>query len=163
MPFTPLHFGPGLLAREIIGKERFGIAAFAVAQVAFDTEPLVRIIFDIPGDLHQTTHAPMFGVVFILLSVLLTWRWERWSAVTGAVFGVISHLWLDAIYHADVLRNMAQFVDPETVREAGTDAEVVCGIAFVLYGLLVGVRAVLRNRIEHRRRVAASNSVDGVL
>lgn len=50
------------------------------------------------------------GAVVAVLSVAVAWGycWARhrpgrvWAEVLGATFGVVSHLLLDALYHADV-------------------------------------------------------------
>lgn len=137
MPFTPLHFGPGLLVREIIGHKQFGIWSFVATQIMLDVEPAVRMYFDLDGTLHQTTHNPLVGTIYALIAITVLWKWERSSAITGAFIGVVSHLWLDAIYHSDVAAAMARW----GVSEGMTgNAELICTFSFVAWLLILGVR-----------------------
>ena len=145
MPVTPLHFGPALLVRDIVGKKNFGIWSFAATQVAFDMEPAIRMFFDLDGTLHQTTHNPTFGVIYALLAIALCWRWERWSAISGAVFGSVTHLWLDSMYHSDVAEIIAKWGSYEAALYPA-ETEVLCLAAFVAWGLIAGVRKSIHDR-----------------
>lgn len=150
MPVTPLHFGPALLVREVVGKERFGIWAFTFTQVAFDAEPAIRMFMDIPGDLHQL-HTPTFGVIYALLAIALLWRWERWAAVTGAVFGSASHLYLDSLYHADVAQIIAEYGIKEVGNLSPVNTEILCLLGFGGWLLIAGIRKSLQQRLTHVR------------
>lgn len=147
MPFTPLHFGPALAVREIVGHHRFGIWAFATTQVLFDIEPGIRMLLDLEGTLHQTTHNPLFGAFYLLLAALATWRWERGSAFIGAAFGVITHLWLDAMFHADVGTEMTKWGFPQSLTSSSTLADQICLAGFALWLFLASIRKL----VEHRR------------
>ena len=132
MPFTPYHFGPALAVREIIGHKRFGIWAFACTQVLFDIEPLIGLHTD-ANSLH-TLHTPLMAALYAVIATALFWRWEKWSALVGAAFGSVSHLWLDAIYHADVAENLRRngFYN---IQEGPQDAILICLAGFGLYAL----------------------------
>jgi hypothetical protein len=162
MPVTPLHFGVALPVQAIVGKKRFGLWAFGATQVLFDMEPIVRIVFDLEGKLHETTHNPLFGLAYALCAVAMCWRKERYAAVVGAVYGVITHLWLDAIYHADVAEQMAKWGNWESAREAGTDAELICWLGFGAWLLFSGIRSAV---VKRRERIAGrvTGSIDSVL
>ncbi|MDR0275331.1 MAG: hypothetical protein LBI48_08355 [Burkholderiaceae bacterium] len=43
MPFTPLHMGPGLAVKALLGR-RFSLTVFGFSQIAMDIEPLARMI-----------------------------------------------------------------------------------------------------------------------
>jgi hypothetical protein len=150
MPFTPLHFGPALAVRELVGHKRFGIWAFTTTQVLFDLEPAVRMFFDLPGELHETTHNPTFGVIYALIAIAALWKWEKWSAITGAVFGSVTHLWLDAMYHVDVARTMLHLMPGQTEVEvmASTEATVICYLGFFFWLLFWGIRYAIKARKE---------------
>jgi len=137
MPITPLHFGPALAVRELVGQKRFGIWAFATTQILFDVEPVIRIVFDLDGTLHQTTHNPLFGAIYVLIAIVACWTWEKWSGIFGAIFGSVTHLWLDAIYHSDVAAAMAIWGFPVI---AMFNVEMVCLIGFCFWLLFLGVR-----------------------
>ncbi len=145
MPVTPLHFGPALVVREVVGRKNFGIWSFATTQVAFDLEPIIRILFDLEGKLHETTHTPVFGVIYALLAIALCWRWEKRGAVVGAIFGSVTHLWLDALYHADVAEMVAKWGSYQNaINPAGV--EVFCFFTLILWALISGVKALLQER-----------------
>ena len=112
MPITPLHFGPAFLMKGAIGA-RFSLLAFALSQVLLDIEPGLKLFGLIPenGGLHTGHTWPMGAGVAVLsvggslLWARCVWRLQRcrlWAEASGATFGVVSHLLLDALYHADV-------------------------------------------------------------
>lgn len=148
MPITPLHFGPALLVREVVGKKNFGLWSFAVTQVAFDLEPVIRISMDLEGKLHETTHTPLFGVIYALLAIAICWRWERWSTIPAAIFGSVSHLWLDSMYHSDVAEIITKWGSYEAALYPA-ETEMLCLMAFVFWGLVTGIRKVIEQRILH--------------
>lgn len=125
MPFTPLHLGPGLLAKSLAGRH-FSLIGFAVSQVVIDIEPLLRIL---RGDtvLHGWTHSyagalligaalwPLLASAWPLLVRMLRRLAARerialplplrppWRALgIGVLFGTISHVALDTVMHADL-------------------------------------------------------------
>lgn len=111
MPITPLHLGPALLLKRAAGS-KFDLAAFIIAQVLLDLEPVLKILGLIPaqGGLHLGhTWSTGAGVV-LAAAAASAWgcRWvglqnpTAWSSMLGAALGVLSHLVLDAAYHADV-------------------------------------------------------------
>ena len=126
MPFTPLHMGPGLALKAVLGRY-FSLMVFGFTQVAMDLEPLVRLI---RGDavLHGFTHtylgATLIGAASVIVGrpacefLLDRFRpdasmrvlvWLRGSgritwtaAIVGALTGAYSHVGLDSIMHADM-------------------------------------------------------------
>ena len=126
MPFTPLHMGPGLAIKALVGR-RFSVLAFGIAQVAMDIEPLVGLIRD-ADVLHGPTHTYVAALVIAVAVILLAppvsrpilSRWNRelsmhrlsWlvelestslvPVVVGALAGTISHVMLDSIMHSDI-------------------------------------------------------------
>lgn len=125
MPLTPLHLGPGILFKAFAGSH-LSLCLFALTQVTMDLEVLLRLA--IGGlNLHGYTNSVLGGTAVLLLSVPLgkpvcEWglRWwnrrlneaqARWLGVAetiswraawiGGVLGVYSHVFLDAMMHAD--------------------------------------------------------------
>lgn len=115
MPLTPLHIGPALLLKQAAGQ-KFSLPAFLAAQMLLDLEPGLKLLGLIKNrdDLHAwhtwTTGA---GVVVLatVVGVLVgagRWGWWRspsptaWISGLSAAVGVVSHLLLDGLYHADV-------------------------------------------------------------
>jgi len=112
MPITPLHFGPGVLARAAIGP-RFGLAGYLVSQVLLDLEPGLKL-FGLMAEgvgLH-TLHTLAVAPLYVAATLWLVWGWRQvrsesapqpfWTEMLGATVGVASHLALDALYHIDV-------------------------------------------------------------
>ena len=152
MPITPLHFGPALAVREIVGHKRFGIWAFATTQVLFDVEPVARIIFDLDGTLHQTTHNPQFGILYALIAIALCWKWEKWSGIVGAVFGSVTHLWLDTMYHSDVAATMVKHAgNSARIADSAREAEIICWLGIFFWLLFWGIRYSINLRRMKRQ------------
>lgn len=124
MPFTPLHFGPGMTLKAIVPRH-FSICVFVISQVVIDLEVLWYMIWWEPP-LHRFWHTYLgativAGVCFALgkpVSQLVKVTWNRiarlctdanlsvpvattWLAsLTGAVSGAYSHVFLDSITHS---------------------------------------------------------------
>jgi len=126
MPITPLHMGPGLAIKAVLGR-RFSLMVFGFSQVAIDIEPLIGILRD-DDILHGFTHTYLGATLIALASVVfgrpicqyllrywnpdpksafLNW-WGMpsrisWSAaIAGAFIGSYSHVFLDSIMHYDM-------------------------------------------------------------
>jgi hypothetical protein len=122
MPITPLHLGPGLVLKAVVGK-RISITVFALSQIFMDLEVIGRLALN-ADRLHGFTNT-ILGASFVLLPAVLIGRpvcqaaidwWNRnastelliadhritWSAACwGAGLGVYTHWFLDAMMHAD--------------------------------------------------------------
>lgn len=148
MPVTPLHFGPALLLRKVIGTKYFYLPAFAITQILFDIEPLIIMTF-YPDDFknwHPVLHTTSYGISFALAAIGMTFAYSRIGSIVAAVFGSVSHLWLDALYHTEVAENLARWGNFASAREAGNTAEIICLLSFLLWFLLLGIRKVLNYR-----------------
>ena len=55
MPITPLHLGPGLVLKAVVGK-RISITVFALSQIFMDLEVIGRLALD-ADRLHGFTRA----------------------------------------------------------------------------------------------------------
>ena len=125
MPFTPLHLGPGLIAKAG-ARDSLSFTVFAFSQVAMDLEVLGRILAGSEG-LHGLSNTALGATIILVPSVLIgrplgQWalRWwnsrlspsqARWVSVApgiswkaawiGGVLGVYSHFFLDAVMHVD--------------------------------------------------------------
>jgi hypothetical protein len=122
MPFTPFHFGPGLLTKSILGRY-FSFTSFVLSQVVIDVETayhLIRNEWPLHRALHTLLGGTMAGVVVgVLVHVggRLVDRHSRWfrgsifarwhecelaAAVFGGAVGGASHSVLDSMTHSDV-------------------------------------------------------------
>ncbi|HPF73413.1 MAG: DUF4184 family protein [Rhodanobacteraceae bacterium] len=126
MPFTPLHMGPGMAAKVVLGRH-FSLVGFGVSQILIDLEPLIRMV---RGDavLHGPTHTYLGAIPIALLAMPLT-RWlYPWLArlanfqlsahrlawlrvapqagwapiIAGCLIGTLSHVLLDSFMHSDM-------------------------------------------------------------
>ncbi len=116
MPFTPFHLGPGAFLKGI-GGARFSFMVFGGSQVLIDLEPAYRMLVGDPilhGLSHTLPGALAIGFVATLIGkpisefVLRRIAYPRpkmtWLAsANGAFCGTFSHLFFDAIMHADML------------------------------------------------------------
>ena len=116
MPFTPLHLGPGALFKGM-GGDKFSFMVFGGSQVLMDLEPGYRMIVEdsiIHGPSHTLAGAAVIGIIATLSGkpisefVLRRTGYQRpsmtWlAAATGAFAGTFSHIFFDAIMHADMM------------------------------------------------------------
>ena len=126
MPFTPLHFGPGLALKTVTGKW-FSFTLFCFVQVLIDLEPAWYMLAGedyVHRFLHTYFGATVAGAVAIVAGkapcewALRAWNSRlspaqaRWlgvpakiswiAAVTGGLIGGWSHVFLDSFMHADM-------------------------------------------------------------
>lgn len=126
MPVTPLHVGPGVLAKALAPRH-FSLTAFILANILMDLEP--AFLWLLTGDpahpyLHTYLGATVVAVVAAAIGHgvgewLLRWwnehlsptqfRWlgtapliPRHAFWLGALTGAWSHVWLDSVMHVDV-------------------------------------------------------------
>lgn len=127
MPFTPYHFGPGLLFKGIVPKH-FSWTAYVAAQIVIDAEVLYFIIRQ-QYPLHRTFHtligASIAGMISAFMIISLYWLVTRtvatsplrinkfrtlictdFSSAHGVLIssgiGGITHLLFDSLIYPDV-------------------------------------------------------------
>lgn len=171
MPFTPFHFGPGLLIKGLLPAS-FSFSTYALANVAMDIEPLYRML---SGDaqLHGATHtligAGIIGTATALwgrVAIRRAWKlYERWSANAGAPFeitarqawmgallGTISHVLMDAVMHLDV-RPFLPLTDANPWLDISCTEHVYlgCVLAGMAGMLLILIRAGFQPQRSHNQ------------
>ncbi len=125
MPFTPFHFGPGLLAKAAAPR-RFSFTSFALTQVVVDVETLYYMV-QREWPVHRQAHSVVGGAVVGLVVAVVVVRgralFERIvmavagtggkyepllvaetsgeAAAIGGLIGGTSHAVLDGIFHLD--------------------------------------------------------------
>ena len=152
MPVTPLHIGPALLLKRAAGS-RFSLSSFDLSQVLLDIEPGLKLtgLLTEGAGLHLS-HTWSTGAVVGLVAAAASawgcrwvvegcgWRWRQnpsaWSSVLGAALGVLSHLGLDAVYHADVAASIGLPVLNGVVSQGWLDAGLLVALVAGCLALL---------------------------
>lgn len=167
MPFTPFHFGPGLLVKSLAGRW-FSLTAFVAAQVLIDCETLYYILtrqYPLHRTLHTFLGATVAGLGTGLLLVgaaHLVLRYASWAAgrsgaerqevprvslLIGGLVGGASHPLLDGMMHRDV-RPFAPLTDANPfLGMVGLDAlHLSCVVAGLVGLVLAGVKLARREQ-----------------
>lgn len=118
MPFTPFHFGPGILLKSVLRK-RFSLIVFCLTQIIIDIQPLV-VMLSGKGRVHGFTHTYIGATLIAILSgtigkylfewvvrnISLTKKFKieiSWKiAFLSSFIGAYSHIVLDSIMHSDI-------------------------------------------------------------
>ena len=126
MPITPFHFGPGAVIKAVAPRY-FSLSIFCVAQFITDAEVVILILLD-SQPIHRFFHTYV-GAIFVAalsviagrpLGVFLKRIWNArldkrlrpylqlsleipfHAALSGALVGASSHVFLDSIMHPDM-------------------------------------------------------------
>ena len=118
MPFTPIHMGPGIFIKALMGGS-FSLMVFGWAQIVMDIQPLFVLITG-EGHLHGFSHTYIGATLIAIfsavtgkyLSQLGLWMLHItpsvrvsigwWVVFLSAFIGSFSHVLLDSIMHSDV-------------------------------------------------------------
>jgi len=120
MPFTPFHFGPGLLFKAL-APTRFSLTGYAAAQVVIDVESGYYLLTQ-QSPVHRTLHTFVIGGaagaalglvggslgrrMFPRLArhdrPIVTAELNGTSAVIGGLTGGLTHALLDGMMHLDM-------------------------------------------------------------
>ncbi len=87
MPFTPFHFGPGLLLKSLLARW-FSFPVFVLSQIVIDVETLSRIVSGAPA-LHGPAHSLFGATIAAGVTILMT------RLLYGAASGV--HQWFEVV------------------------------------------------------------------
>lgn len=163
LPYTPYHFGPGLLLKAGLPR-RFSFLAFATTQVAIDLESwyfLTRGEWPVHRILHTFVGASLvgLGVAALVWVIDRAVRWTIGSRAAhlsigtpivafasevhwrGVLLGGLTHVLLDSFMHADI-QPLAPFAAGNPLRDLiGWDPlETGCIAAGVLGAIVLGLR-----------------------
>lgn len=148
MPFTPFHFGLGVLAKAISPK-KISLSGFCLSQIIVDIEPGFKMATNSASDLHSLTHnypcaLILAGVAFVI--------WRFWESIRpkrfmqervsspilflSCVFGAVSHVFLDGMYHAGMKMAQYQWDIARMSFGALSGAEALC-VGFLLLGAAI--------------------------
>lgn len=165
MPFTPFHFGPGLLVKAAAPRH-VSFAAFVAANVAIDVETLVNMIAG-QTPLHAMLHTlPAAAAVGLAAGLALVgaagaarrlgagtaWRGSEarcGPALVGGLVGGVSHSLLDGLMHADIRPFLPVTAANPLLRlvDVGT-LHALCVAAGALGAVWLAVRRVRRSPTE---------------
>lgn len=155
MPLPPFHLGPGFAAKALAGRH-FSFLLFGLTQVLIDLEPFYYLSRHEPH-LHRFWHTYIGATVLLALVLAVGKPACEWAlslrlgrlrllpkpasiswlaAVSGAGFGVYSHVLLDSVMHADI-RPFAPLTDANPLFQAISLGElhIWCVVAGV-FGLM---------------------------
>lgn len=118
MPFTPFHWGPGLLLGLLL-LSYLDLPTFLVASVIIDIEPLLVLTLNLPYPPHGYLHTFLGGTIVAFLLALAMSRIRRTlspsmsffrlerrtsfkSIVLASLFGIYLHIILDSPLYLDI-------------------------------------------------------------
>jgi membrane-bound metal-dependent hydrolase YbcI (DUF457 family) len=118
MPFTPYHFGPGLLLG-VLFFPFVDLVAVLTGAVVLDIEPLVVLMFGLSAPLHGLAHTYVFAVLVSVALAAVLWTVRRpllvitspfgvtqeptkSSLLLGSLMGTFSHVLLDSFLYAEM-------------------------------------------------------------
>jgi len=164
VPFTPFHFGPGLLLKAV-APGRFSFTAYAAAQVVIDVESGYYLLTQ-QAPVHRSLHTFVLGgLAGTCTGVVLGWVGRRLlpraardprplvaaelsarGALLGGLGGGLAHALLDGMMHFD-MRPFAPFTQSNPLLGLLTlqGLHLLCLLSGVA-GLLLLVRPSLWRR-----------------
>lgn len=172
MPFTPIHFGPGLLLKAL-APNQVSLTGFVLANVVVDLEPLYHILrADLPlhGPLHSLLAATAAGAmagagVALIPKVLqdvskgrdllagrseaLLGEFRPAASLLGGALGGFSHAIFDALIYSD-FHPLAPFSTANPLLGFLTADELIAGL--LLAGLAGLGWLLLRRRLPRANR-----------
>ncbi len=161
MPFTPFHFGPGVLLKAV-APTRVSLTAFVAANVVIDVETAFNMLsgrYPLHATLHTVWAATLVGLA-VGGAVGYAGRVLRCAspelrarpALVGGIVGGLSHSFLDGIMHGDI-RPFLPLADANPLyRLVGLETLHTLCVAAGIAGLLwVAVRRLSEHSTEAPR------------
>ena len=171
MPFTPYHFGPGLLVKGIAARW-YSWTAFVAAQIAIDCETLYYLIrheYPLHRRLHTFVGAAIVGVATAVSLMGVKWLAQRTAPrlmdsfrsrrpsvqaessttglLVGGLVGGVTHPLLDGLMHTDIKPLLPWTESNPLLGVVGVEElHLVCEIAGLIGLVLVGVWLYFESR-----------------
>jgi membrane-bound metal-dependent hydrolase YbcI (DUF457 family) len=118
MPFTPYHFGPGLL----LGVVLFPFLDFStilIASVVLDVEPLAVMIFNLPFEIHGFFHTYLGATIVACFLSAIVYPFRTYlnkivsffglhqessfrHILPASIIGTYSHVFLDSFLYSEM-------------------------------------------------------------
>ena len=102
MPFTPYHFGPGLLLGVVL-IPFLDFSTVMVACVILDIEPLAVILFHLPYAAHGFFHTYLGATIVACLLTTVIYPFRRYLNMLVSVFGLHQESSLRHIFPASIV------------------------------------------------------------
>jgi len=162
LPFTPYHFGPGLLFG-LLFFSYLDLPTFLVASVIIDIEPLLVLSLNLSYPLHGYLHTFLGGTIVAFLLALAMSRirptltplmsflkLERTASFMGillaSVFGIYLHVLLDSPLYWDIRPFYPLESNPLQVHGMfiGFEIYAFCVVCFIAAAIVYVARLLFR-------------------
>ncbi len=158
MPFTPYHFGPGLLLG-VLFFPFIDLSTVLVASVILDLEPLAVLFLSLPLPLHGFFHTYLGATIVASLLALAIWPFRGYLNKIVTVFGMhqessfrhifpasiigtYSHVFLDSFLYAEMNPFYPLLGNPFLGIVQGAFVYNIC-VIFGLFGIGVYILRIL--------------------
>ena len=148
MPFTPYHFGPGLLLG-VLFFPFIDLSTVIAASVILDIEPLTVLLLNLPFPLHGFFHTYLGATIVAFLLAFAIWPFRGYLNKIVSIFGMhqdssfrhifpasiigtYSHVLLDSFLYAEMNPLFPLLGNPFLGAVQGVFVYNIC----VLFGLL---------------------------
>ena len=170
MPFTPFHWGPGLLFGLLLFSY-IDFPTFLLANVIVDIEPFLVLSLNLNYPLHGILHSFLGGTIFSFLLTMVMYRMRNIlsplmsyfkldqtpsfkSILSASLSGIYLHIILDSFLYSDI-RPFYPFAFNPFLRHG-------MSIGFKVYGFcilsFIGAGAIYAIRLVYQRKSLSSNA-----
>lgn len=170
MPFTPFHFGPGLLFGLLLLRY-IDFPTFLVANIIVDSEPFLVLTLNLHYPLHGFFHSFLGGmfVAFLLVVIMNNMRnalsplmsifkldqeQSVKSILSASLFGIYFHIFLDSFLYSDIRPFYPFKINPLLNNSMIISFEVYtfCILAFIGGGAIYVIRLVFQIRTAKKKQ-----------
>jgi len=159
VPFTPFHFGPGFLVGLPISR-KIDLAAFLLANVVIDLEPLSVMVFKWDYPLHGYFHTILLspvvaGITFLICTllkrpILAVMNWLRLSSCcsrSNIYLSALTGAWLHVLLDAPLYHDIKPFYPFQTNPLLGiASSETIYAFCSVCIAISIGYLLLLNRQ-----------------
>jgi len=169
MPFTPFHFGPGLLFGLLL-LSYVDLPTFLLASVVVDIEPFLVLTLGLDYPVHGFLHSFLGGTLlaFIIaaamskvrsaLSPLMSFfklekKHSFRSVLSASLFSIYLHILLDSPLYSDIRPFYPFDFNPFLSNSMfiGFEVYTLCVLSFIGGAVIYAIRLVFRRRTTENR------------
>jgi len=167
MPFTPYHFGPGLLIG-LIFLSLIDFPTILIASIIVDTEPFLVLIFNLDYPLHGFFHSFLGGTIVALILTVIMIKVRKYFTpvmsffkikqkisfiriLLASLIGIYVHILLDSPIYTDIRPFLPFDFNPfyrTPSLPSSTELSIICIWCFIA-GLIIYVIRLIIFRIKH--------------